>query len=132
MMLTEQYTLYLLASSFCNFSFNFSLHQAKLLLVQNLPLFSAFNFSTFIYCLFWFIMPRVVTLIKNCCYFSLIVALVSAVSSLFVWQAEVYQSTIDEQVRVSKYFNTKMLHPRKLSIHSLGGWSTHLLGARLV
>ncbi|KAL5253650.1 hypothetical protein ACHWQZ_G013427 [Mnemiopsis leidyi] len=47
-------------------------------------------------------MPRLVNCIKNCCFSLLLIGLISAVCSLFVWQAEVYQSTIDEQVRLMK------------------------------
>ena len=49
-------------------------------------------------------MPRLVNCIKNCCYTLLLVAFVCAVSSLFVWQAEVYQQTIDEQVNIHTLF----------------------------
>jgi len=47
-------------------------------------------------------MPRLVNCIKNCFYSILLIGLISAVCSLFVWQAEVYQSTIDEQIRLMK------------------------------
>ena len=54
-------------------------------------------------------MPRLVNCIKNCCFSLLLIGLISAVCSLFVWQAEVYQSTIDEQVGVGR-FNLQLLY----------------------
>jgi len=47
-------------------------------------------------------MPKLVTCIKKCFYGSVLLAFILTITSLFVWQAEVYQATIEEQVSSMK------------------------------
>lgn len=47
-------------------------------------------------------MPKLVTCIKKCFYGSVLLTFIFTITSLFVWQAEVYQATIEEQVSSMK------------------------------